>query len=288
MPLVSSRFVAALSSIVVACAVTLLPASLRAQATTQTGVSVLSNPPADLPPPPLLRSSGTCHRSGSTWQCPSPCAPHLVFAYNASSGCLGLAVGALDAGRRSEGLPPLALPANFAELSASEQAFVLVNLERIARGVPPLVGLSPALDAVAAGAARAGIDVPPGAAERAVPARAMGATWAGGSPNAAAALFGWLYDDGWAGQATTNVDCTAPGAAACWGHRRVLLGAATGASCRTCIAGSAYAATVGGRTEPSYAFVIEDPTSSRVALTFTWNRNVFPHLRSRREDVRAA
>lgn len=266
----------------------LVPAGAATAANAHGATGVLADPPANVPAPALLSSSGTCHKAGAGWVCPSPCAPHLVFGYNASPGCLALAVSALDRGRSLEHLAPLALPRNFARLTTAEQVFVLVNLERISRGVPPLVGLSPALDTVAAAAARAGTDASPSAAERAVPARAMSAAWAGGSPNAVAAVFGWIYDDGWAGRSTTNLDCTAPGAAACWGHRRVVLGAATGTTCRTCIGGSAYVDAVGGHREPSYALVIEKPTATAPALTFTWNHNVLPYLTAQSEKVRAA
>jgi hypothetical protein len=33
----------------------------------------------------------------------------------------------------------------------------------------------------------------------------------------------WVYQDGWRGAATYNIDCTRPGASGCNGHRRAVL-----------------------------------------------------------------
>ena len=264
----------------------LLVAPLAAAGPTVGRPRVLADPPANITPPALLDATGACHRHAGRWLCPSPCAPHLRFGYNTSPGCSALALRALEMGRHAEGLAPLALPTNFARLSPAEQLFVLVNLERIARSVPPLVGLSSDLDLIAARAAARGADASATAVLTSLHASAMGATWAGGAPNATAATFGWIYDDGWSGSATTNLDCTSAHSPECWGHRRVLLGAATGTACRRCVAGAAYSGDVRGQNEPSYEFVIAR-TSASVSLSFTWNRNVLPHLPSRGERVPA-
>lgn len=239
---------------------------------------VLADPPANTPAPALLDSTGTCTRDASTWNCQSPCAPHLRFGYNDSAGCLALALSGLDRARASEALPPARLPADYGRLDVAEQLFVVVNLERIARKVPPLVGLAPALDDAAELAARDGADVTPAGTYGPVAVRAVGATWAGGAPNAVAAVFGWMYQDGWGGpKQTTNGDCTSPTAQGCWGHRHVLLGEGTGTDCQDCVAGSADA-TIGSGAVPSYAFVVVAPRRARVALSFTWNQDVLPYL----------
>ena len=49
-----------------------------------------------------------------------------------------------------------------------------------------------------------------------------------GSPQASPAAIwsivnAWVYQDGWMGSATENIDCTSPGAPACNGHREAIL-----------------------------------------------------------------
>ncbi len=93
--------------------------------------------------------------------------------------------------------------------------FVLVNLERISRGVPPLVGLSPYLGPPAETAARDAEDptfqrvygrvqvwYPPSGGMY-----AFGGAWSGNQVNALAAMFGWMYDDGWGGKGATAQYC---------------------------------------------------------------------------------
>lgn len=48
--------------------------------------------------------------------------------------CIAAAIADLDQARARLGQPPYALPANFASLTAPEQAFVLTNLDRISTG----------------------------------------------------------------------------------------------------------------------------------------------------------
>lgn len=261
---------------------------LSVQSANAATVAVLHNPARDLTPPALLQSTGPCTKHpGGPWSCQSPCAPHLHFGYNDSPGCLALALGALQHGRASEQMLPLVLPTGFARLSVPEQLFVLVNLARIARSVPPLVGLAAPLDRAAAMAAARDADAAPRATYGPIRALAMGATWAGGQPNAAAALFGWMYDDGWGGPRNTpNSDCTGPSAPACWGHRRVLLGEATGTSCAICVAGAAFLNDVHGRNGTSYGFMIVRPSGMVTSLVYSWNRDVLSHLPPR-ERVKA-
>jgi uncharacterized protein YkwD len=70
-------------------------------------------------------SRGACHALP-----PSP-------DYYASGG-EAAAIAAINHARASEGLPDLALPGNYWQLSPSEQQFVLVNQERTSRGLSPL------------------------------------------------------------------------------------------------------------------------------------------------------
>ena len=133
------------------------------------------------------------------------------------------ALQAISHARLTEGLPGLRLPAGWSRLSSNRQQFVLVNLERVARGLPPLVGLAPALDALAMTGARNQADpVVPAPLNR----YASGTNWAG-DQQPAVAMYGYMYLDGWGGSPaqTPNLDCSGPGAPGCWGHRNNVLGA---------------------------------------------------------------
>jgi hypothetical protein len=123
----------------------------------------------------------------------------------------------IDADRAIEGVGPVTLPSDFAALSAPEQVFVLANLERVDRGLAPIPALSAALDSYAQ--TGADNDTDPN-----FPTYIQdgGSNWAGGDILAADAL--WMYQDGWAGSATFNGDCTSPTASGCWGHRDNILG----------------------------------------------------------------
>lgn len=152
-------------------------------------------------------------------------------AYDAAGGGWTLAtpareaaaLEALGAARIREGLPPLRLPTNWSTLTPDEQQFVLTNLARVDRGLPPLVAMADDLSAVAAQGALANAD--PAPAGPPWSRYAFAANWAGDA-QPAVALYGYLYLDGWGGSAATtpNVDCTGPEAPGCWGHRHNVLG----------------------------------------------------------------
>jgi len=251
----------------------------------------IPNPPRNLPPPALVQDSGPC-TEGPTGAatCASPCYGHGPGgATPAAPGCVRLAVAAIDEGRASEHLRPMVLPVGFDRLGVGEQLFVLVNLERIARGVPPLAGLVSPLDAAAQkGAARStdpAVQTRYGAVRVEVVGHAygIGGTWAGGEPNAEAAVRDWIYDDGWGGSraATGNVDCSGPAAPGCWGHRMELLGEYSGTNCATCVAGVGYVAAT-----RSFAVLVVRPTSAP-RLVFGWDTDVLRHLPVAYERVAA-
>jgi hypothetical protein len=216
--------------------------------------------------------------------------------YNSSRACTNILLAAINAGQVSEGRSPFRLPSNYFELGPTGQMFVLVNLERISRGVPPLAGLSPYLDAEAQSAARKAVDpslqmsygpvrvwYPPGGG-----LYAFGGAWAGGSVNAADAVFGWFYDDGWGGKgATWNFTCTSPGASGCWGHRDELLGEWAGTKCTDCVAGAGYASPAAGGWQESYDFLLVRPVSYPTPLVLSWDRGVVPYLPAGWEKTRA-
>ena len=63
------------------------------------------------------------------------CAP---LGADTSVTCLRVTLDAIDTARAQEGVGPMDLPANFAQLSIPEQLFVALNAERVDRGLSPL------------------------------------------------------------------------------------------------------------------------------------------------------
>ena len=133
-----------------------------------------------------------------------------------SAACTSAALAAINHAHGVEGVRPMVLPAGFTALTTSEQLFVVVDLERVDRGLPPFLGLTTDLDKNAQRGADDANDPPdPGQAYD-----LDDSEWAGGSSNALDAVYGWMYDDGFN---SGNLDCahrTAPG---CWGHRKGIL-----------------------------------------------------------------
>ncbi len=186
--------------------------------------------------------------------------------------CTQSVLSSLDAARASEGVPAMVLPTDWSGLSPAEQLFVLADLERVDRGLPPYVGLAPVLDAVALQAAHAGTDPvwqSPLAASEA-------STWAGNEVSTLAAEYDWVYDDGYG---SANVDCTSPHAVGCWGHRDAILGQYTGLGCTDCVMGAAAVASPGGTWSTSLAEIVVAPVrSGALPLSFTWAADVLPYL----------
>src|SRR5579863_5214495 len=186
------------------------PTAPPAPASTSPAAEALGVLPANIAPQPNFLSS--C--SGT--------------AYDDSSACVGAALQAIANGRNHEGLPPMALPSNWAQLSPGQQIFVATNLERTARGLAPLTALAIGLDQAAAlGAAHDTDPEPPGG----FPYRQWGSNWAGAVGNPLEALYFWMYDDG---TGSANIDCTASNQTGCWGHRKNIL---LRLPCTSCVMG---------------------------------------------------
>ena len=160
--------------------------------------SALATPPNSIAPTPNY---------------PNSCAP---VGEDSSSTCIRLTLAAIDTARAREGLGPIALPAGFAQLTVPEQVFVVLNRERVDRGLAPFAGLSTALDANAQkGATTAGLPPRPDRNYRAV-----GAEWIGAVDNGLDADYQWLYNDG------TNSgvpNCSNTQRSGCWADRDIVL-----------------------------------------------------------------
>jgi len=282
---------AALASAALAAVASLAPVR-PAWATTDP----LANPPGNRPLPALAGNTGLCVRGKQAWRCQSPCFPTGLTRYNDSRACVDLVLAAINKAQSSEHLNGFTLPSNYFDLAPTRQLLVLVNLERISRSVPPLVGLSPYLSAAATSAARQGEDPefqvaygpvrvwsPPGGG-----LYAFGGAWSGNDVNAAVAVFGWFYDDGWGGKGnTSNFACTSASAPGCWGHRDELLGEWAGTGCTDCLAGAGYAAPAARGWQESYDFLLVRPVHYPSALAFSWDGGVVPYLPSGWERAHA-
>ena len=270
-----------------ALAVPLL-SGIGAQRATAAGILPGANPQANRAPSPDFLASGACGGVPGAWHCANPCVTTwLTFpTFTVAPRCAVYVTIAIDKARAAEGVGPLVLPSNFESISVREQLFVLADLERTARGLPPYLGLDAALSAEAQHAARAGADPGParGFAPGADPAgaQAVDGAWASAFSTLVADYL-WMYADGWSGPGTTtfNGPCTTPRAPFCWAHRDELLGAdwrlhaVVGLRCRDCEMGTG-AAIVGGRA--SLVDLIERPAHRAPAMTFTWAHDVVPYL----------
>ncbi|MHB1598733.1 MAG: hypothetical protein ACYCXY_07550 [Acidimicrobiales bacterium] len=208
---------------------------------------------------------------------PAPAAPapgQPAPAFGSAPGCTAFYLRRIDAARASEGVGPMLLPTDWTRLTAAEQLFVLADLERVDRGLPPYVGLSASLDAVAQQGADAGAD--PSLGFPLVDAAAS--TWAGDAPSALAADYEWVYDDGYG---SGNYACSSPGASGCWGHRDGILGEFTGIGCTDCVMGAGAASPTSGPWRTSLTEIFAAPARPGAIPTFfTWQHDVLPYLRA--------
>ena len=136
-------------------------------------------------------------------------------ADDTSAGCINSVLHNINYARSQEGLGPLVLPSDYATDPVAVQQLILTDEERGDRGLSQYSGLDATLNAAALTGALASTD----------PALPTGFQGPGGSIFAQdytplGADFAWMYNDGYGG---TNLDCTSPGAGACWGHRDNIL-----------------------------------------------------------------
>lgn len=286
--------------------------SVRVVAVTATAAAVLfvaptagasgilpgANPRANVAPDPNFMSTGSCAQVAGGWSCTNPCADGEgeFPAFTNSASCTSYVLEAINVARKDEHAPAMRLPSNWLKLDPAEQLFVLADLERVGRGLPPYLGLNSALSAEAQRAAANDSDptLAPGfdVGVDAQGYEGIGGTWATGYSTLVADYF-WMYADGWGGSRakTTNVACTSRHAAGCWAHRDELLGydpgfnPGVGLHCRTCEMGTGYSMSDG---LASMTDLIELPAGKPPAMTFTWAQDVLPYLAKAHESTDAA
>ena len=178
--------------------------------------------------------------------------------------CEAAAVQYLDQARANLGQPPYQLPTNFIGLPPEDQALVLTNLDRLQFGLPPIPGLTQALNQDAAGGVHA--DGDPTTSDPAIDSYTS--NWAGGYANLPLAYGAWMYDDG---PGSDNIDCSSANPGGCWGHRHDVLwdfgpggplaiGAASGPDSRGAQGYAMLLVRGGSAYHPTY--------------TYTWNQAV--------------
>ena len=178
---------------------------------------------------------------------------------DASALCMSSSLAAVNAGRAAERIAPMQLPSDYATLSVSEQLFVVANLERVGRGLPPMQGLTSQLNGLAATGAQTNAD-PLGASID----QSWASNFASGTVNVLQADFVWMYADGYG---SVNIDCRSPGAPGCWGHRHdVLYGFQS--SSGSCLAmGAAFSGPL------KFAEILAQPRSSAcTGYAYTWSQ----------------
>ncbi len=273
----------------IAVTITLATATAAAGAAGASGAITASSPFGN----PVTNLSPASGLSGAG----SPCTPSGGDRWAA---CNAIILAEINAAQAREHARRLTLPSDFLELTAAEQLFVWVDLERVARGVPPLVGLSPPLDDAAAKGLGGSLSFARryGPVTIAINEQTHRYAWSGytgsGSdiPMAGGLVFQIMYEDGWGGPGhgpfggTLNPECNSPHSSGCWTDRDQLLGSITGTACTDCVMGAAAGKSPAG-IGSAFALLIAQPATYPVPLSFTWNADVLPHLPAGYERVRA-
>jgi hypothetical protein len=225
-----------------------------------------------IPPSPAFQVNGACGTSGA----------------NDTAACTAMVLKTIDNARKFEPLPNV--PGSFSvsgfdALTPGEQLFAIADIERTARGLLPIEGLTLQLHQIALTAARDQND--PSAS---LPLRLTGggeayyygSNFAEGTAGPIGANYFWMYDDG---LNSPNADCTTKHTEGCWGHRKNVLGDYNDAN--YCPRGSAVN-TVMGAAEvtsgvlytPSITEIFVNDCGALPTMDFTWpdvQKLVFGH-----------
>jgi hypothetical protein len=125
-----------------------------------------------------------------------------------------------------EALGPMSFSLSaYERLTGVQQLFVTADLERVERGLPPMLEITKSLDALAQAGADANTDPDIGKVYgKALPGGGIvvgvGGNFAGGFENPLGSDYGWMYDDG---LDSPNKGCTTKTSPQCWGHRDNIL-----------------------------------------------------------------
>ena len=110
----------------------------------------------------------------------------------------------------------MVLPSDYGKLTTPEQLLVVVDRERVDRGLSPFFGISLALARDAqVGADKGTLPPDPGSSYT-----VSDTSWIGGPSNALDADYSWMYNDGPNG---FNSDCSKSSPSNCWSDRHAIL-----------------------------------------------------------------
>ena len=185
-------------------------------------------------------------------------------------------LASIDTARADEGVGPMDVSESLvSSLPVAEQAFIIINEERIDRGLPAIAYMTAQLNADAQQGANASNDPGfPNALSGGSSLTWGGSVWAGGLTSVFGADYYWMYSDGFGGAQgeTTNVDCSASSSSQCWGHRDILLHefSSCGTAAPTLAMGAAASptATPGGSIA---AVLVSTCGAPPTDVTLTWN-----------------
>jgi hypothetical protein len=200
---------------------------------------------------------------------------HAVCATHGglSQPCIDQTVAAIENARSQETMRKSAfiLPDNYRRLSRAEQAFVVVDLERVDRGVRPLLGMVASLNMAAQASAEAQADPHPATYTfQKLGVHTYRSVW-GRDYGVLAVDYDWMYYDGYsAANPATNVNavCAMPGASGCWSHRAAILDPFEGQPLLEAGAGGAN----GLSGTDSATVILTGGSGSRPAYTYTWRQ----------------
>jgi len=115
-------------------------------------------------------------------------------------------LASIDSARGLEGVGGMNISESaFAALPVPQEVFTVVNDERVDRGEQPIQYITSQLNAYAQGGANSGSDPTfPSTVTGGAPISYGGSIWAGGLTSVLEADYYWMYDDGYAGSATSN------------------------------------------------------------------------------------
>jgi len=225
-----------------------------------------------IPPSPMFMKPGACGTSGP----------------DDSAACNATVIKAIDDARKAEPLAPL--PKTFSltafdRLNADQQIFAIADIERTARGLAPIAGLTAQLNHIALVGAAGQSD--PSAS---LPLRLTGgglaymygSNFAEGTADPMGADYYWMYDDG---LHSPNADCTVSNQSGCWGHRKNILGDYSKVT--YCPSGSAIHMVMGAADvkhgvvfSPAITEIFVNDCGALPAMDFTWpdvQKLVFGH-----------
>ncbi|MHB8190377.1 MAG: CAP domain-containing protein [Ferrimicrobium sp.] len=194
-----------------------------------------------------------------------------------SVGCQQAAIAQINQARGAEGLPAMVLPSNYYSLTPAEQLFVLVNEERVSRGLAPALGLVAGISNDALVGAQSNTDpqvlIP--TSYSALPfTGSEGANWAA-DYSTAASVFDWMYNDG---LNSGNIDCVSGNTSGCWGHRANILLAEPSGSVPVMGTASIVepaGSTYGGlESDTMVVGAVPSWATGQVSYTYTWAQAV--------------